>query len=547
MRLGAESVGIACAILFVRARVVRLLDFPCFLVFLSTPDGADCCFLCCASCVQTSCMAIYERHTPETSVLYQAVARAWPGVRWDYLFAGESVAPHVESEFDRYLKCGILQHGFVRLKCKACSSTRVVGYSCKIRTFCGSCAGRRMLQTSDRLVESVWPEVPARQFVLTFPHQVRYWLARDANLLSDVSWTVVEVIREFYQDYTIRDFKLQGKVGVGDTGAVVFVQRFGSSLALNPHLHIAFMDGVWCESKSRGLEFVAYERFDTSAVIHVLEKIHEALSDLFIKRGYVTKDLEPCELELDDEEIVPPFKPRAPKAYRKVGKTGVAPHPQWQQQDHGVMSVTGWCNVRFKWFSLHAGVVIKAGDPHGLKRLFCYMARPALSVSRLSYADPDTPDESDVILQLKRPWSDGTTELQFSQAALVERLASLVPPPWKNLVRYYGVFSPGHRWRSRIVGTSAKNRRRPHDPPPPKCASVGRAPGEYWLPWDELLRRSIGVDPKICTCGGRMIVDDVITDAEGIAKMMAALGLSATPPPRGRRKSGSEIQYVFEE
>ena len=45
-----------------------------------------------------------------------------------------------------------------------------------------------------------------------------------------------------------------------------------------------------------------------------------------------------------------------------------------------------------------------------------------------------------------------------------------------------------------------------------------RAPGEYWLPWAELLRRTLGVDPEICACGARMIVDDAITDGEKITE-----------------------------
>jgi hypothetical protein len=67
------------------------------------------------------------------------------------------------------------------------------------------------------------------------------------------------------------------------------------------------------------------------------------------------------------------------------------------------------------------------------------------------------------------------------------------------------------------------------------------------MEWAELLRRSLGVDPKICTCGGKMMVEDVVTDSVGIAKMMVELGLSATPPPLGRKRVGNEMEYVFSE
>jgi hypothetical protein len=35
------------------------------------------------------------------------------------------------------------------------------------------------------------------------------------------------------------------------------------------------------------------------------------------------------------------------------------------------------------------------------------------------------------------------------------------------------------------------------DPPPTGKPSAGRAPAEYWLPWAELLRRTVGVDLEL--------------------------------------------------
>jgi hypothetical protein len=58
-------------------------------------------------------MATYERHRPENSVLYQTIARSWPRISQEYAIAGEKILPHVETEFDRYLKCGLLEHGWI--------------------------------------------------------------------------------------------------------------------------------------------------------------------------------------------------------------------------------------------------------------------------------------------------------------------------------------------------------------------------------------------------------------------------------------------------
>jgi len=62
------------------------------------------------------------------------------------------------------------------------------------------------------------------------------------------------------------------------------------------------------------------------------------------------------------------------------------------------------------------------------------------------------------------------------------------------------------------------------DPPPTGKPSAGRAPGEYWLPWAELLRKTVVVDPEVCTCRARMIVDDAITEGEKITETLARLG-----------------------
>jgi len=42
------------------------------------------------------------------------------------------------------------------------------------------------------------------------------------------------------------------------------------------------------------------------------------------------------------------------------------------------------------------------------------------------------------------PWNDGTTSITLSPTELLTRLATLVPAPHKNLLRYFGVLAPSH-------------------------------------------------------------------------------------------------------
>ena len=63
-----------------------------------------------------------------------------------------------------------------------------------------------------------------------------------------------------------------------------------------------------------------------------------------------------------------PFRPRGPKAYRRKGRLLV--NPLYQHPDPDVMSVQGWCSVRYRWFSLHAAVKSEGANREGLRQLF---------------------------------------------------------------------------------------------------------------------------------------------------------------------------------
>ena len=436
----------------------------------------------------------------------------------------------------------------VRLYCKDCQAERVIGFSCKGRGFCPACGARRALQKADRIEREVWPNARARQFVLTFPHQIRRWLLGSPELFSEVIRAVVGEISRFYVTYSHQTFGKRGHY-LPTTGAVTFVQLFGSSLAANPHLHMMFLDGVYASSGG-GPRFYEQPEFTTETVMTILEMIYQRLMRLFAKKGYVDTSGEASVLEDIDSDVPMPFRPRSPKAYRRKGR--LLANPLYQHPDPDSMSVQGWCNVRYRWFSLHAAVTIDGMDRAGLRQLFHYGARSSVNLSLLGYVEPDDPDRSDVELRLKRKWNDGTESLILSQRDFVERLAGIIPPPWFNLTRFHGVFAPNHAWREFVVPGPKTKRTCPAfdepndaDPPPTSKPSTGRAPGEYWLPWSELLRRTVGVDPEVCTCGARMIVDDAITDGEKITETLARLGIQSTGPPK-RLQSTGELDYVYD-
>jgi len=130
---------------------------------------------------------------------------------------------YVESELREYLTCGVLGNGFVRLKCDDCGGKRVVAFSCKGRGFCPSCTGRKMSDTAARLVDFVIPEdTPVRQWVLSLPVNIRYRLAYDGRLLSEVLAVFLRVVRSVYVQKAREAESERARYG-----SVTFVQRFG--------------------------------------------------------------------------------------------------------------------------------------------------------------------------------------------------------------------------------------------------------------------------------------------------------------------------------
>jgi hypothetical protein len=59
--------------------------------------------------------ATHERHRPERTLLYQLVEKHYPALVEQLELQGKSLPAHVHREFEAYLKCGRLEHGFLRV------------------------------------------------------------------------------------------------------------------------------------------------------------------------------------------------------------------------------------------------------------------------------------------------------------------------------------------------------------------------------------------------------------------------------------------------
>ncbi|MBL6976370.1 MAG: transposase zinc-binding domain-containing protein, partial [Deltaproteobacteria bacterium] len=164
--------------------------------------------------------------------------------------SGNGYPGFVENELRKYLDCGILARGFARLRCPDCGFERLVAFSCKGR-LCPSCWARRTADVAAHLVDRVMPKAQYRQWVLTFPWEMRFLLAVDRKFLSEMLRTFLRTVFAWQ--------RLRGRqngIKDGQPGSIACVQRFGGILNLNPHVHAVLPDGLFVEDEKGGERLV---------------------------------------------------------------------------------------------------------------------------------------------------------------------------------------------------------------------------------------------------------------------------------------------------
>ena len=93
------------------------------------------------------------RHSPERTLLYQLIEKYYPVFEAQCALENRVLPDYVRQEFEDYLKCGRLEHGFLRVRCDACHTEHLVAFSCKHRGFCQRCGARRMAESATLLVD----------------------------------------------------------------------------------------------------------------------------------------------------------------------------------------------------------------------------------------------------------------------------------------------------------------------------------------------------------------------------------------------------------
>jgi len=429
---------------------------------------------------------------------------------------GRSLPGYVVREFEDYLKCGRLEHGFLRVRCDSCHHEKLVAFSCKRRGFCPSCGARRMADSAAHLVDEVLPKRPIRQWVLSVPFPLRYLFATNPQVMSRVLNIVHRVISIFL-------IKRSGRTVKSGTqsGAVTLIQRFGSALNLNLHFHMLYLNGVY-DSNGYFWPVKPPTPEDLDTITHTIAK---RVSRYLERAGYLYRDAEFEYLDLvPDEQDAMHGIIGASITYRLAfgpnqGKKALTLQAVPSKENR--MKVSELVSKQ-AGFSLHAGVACKSHQRKKLERLCRYITRPAIAERRLSLAS-----NGNVIVALKTPYDDGTSHVVLSPMEFMGRLAALVPRPRVNLTRFHGVFSPRSKLREYVVPGKSK------DESEQVLQSVKNK--AYSMTWAQRLKRVFAIEIEKCEkCGGNVKIIASIEDPEVIEKILKHLRLDEASQTRNR-------------
>lgn len=455
--------------------------------------------------------AVYRPRRPTETPLYPVVQyhlETFLAEAQDTGPMGWGVPRWVERDFRSYLRCGILAHGFARVRCTDCGHDRLLAFSCKGRGVCPSCNARRMAEVAAHLTDEVIPHLPVRQWVLSVPKRLRPFLHQTPEVASRVLTIFLRTLRS-----ALRDASPGAPAAVRDAqlGAISFPQRFGSSLNPHYHYHVLALDGVISGDREHGVRFHEATGLEARDAEALARTVQLRVLRWFARRG-----------------LLDPATAADMRTWRGTGG-----------------------------FSVDGSVRIEGEDRAGLERLVRYCARGPLALERL-YAPAGigalSSPEARLVYRLPEPDVHGRQALRLTPLELLERLARLVPPPRLHRHRYHGVLAPNARLRSTVVSIGRpmpdhvpQDVGSPPAPDQPDRLVAPLSPSRQTEPsstqaatprsrssrmlWAQLLARIYEVLPLLCpACGGEMRIVSFITLPSTVERILLHLDLPHRAP-----------------
>jgi hypothetical protein len=281
--------------------------------------------------------------------------------------------------------------------------------------------------------------VPIRQYVLSLPYELRSLAALKSGVLTAVARIFVEAVFAAY-----RSRAKSGGLSGAECGAVTFVQRFGGSLNLNVHLHVAVLDGVFTRDEQGRVVFQAAPAPSTSELEGIVRRVRRHIIPWLRRRGYLDeRPLEDRSNARDEQSALEACAAVAMQSgsFAKLALDEEPNDPSSTEQALGARFA-----AKHEGFDLHAGVRIAAGDDMGRERLCRYGARPAFALDRLRRLR-----DGRIAYRVKYARAGRAKYRVMAPVEFLARLAALVPPPRFPLVRYHGALGPRSPLRKEIV------------------------------------------------------------------------------------------------
>ncbi len=206
---------------------------------------------------------------------------------WNDQFASSygPLHPRVRELLERFVRCGDLHFGFLRLRCVNPDCPKKgelwLPYSCKVRGLCPSCGQRRAIEWAERMVEEVLPVVPYRQLVFTIPRRLRKYFLFERSLYGELCRAAYASTRDFLRAKAPAGFvRLKKAV----PAMVVVPQSFGDLLVPHAHCHAVVSLGLF---SPEGF-FHRMEEVDFSGLE---ELFRERVFEMMIRRGKITAEV----------------------------------------------------------------------------------------------------------------------------------------------------------------------------------------------------------------------------------------------------------------
>ena len=145
-----------------------------------------------------------------------------------------------------------------------------------------------MAETVAHLIDHVIPPLPVRQWVLSVPKRLRWYLEREPRVISAVLHILLRVI----------EAQLRRSSDAGARarfGAVSFIHRFGASLNRHVHYHCCVIDGVFepIEDAGDGPQAVRFRpaaELTPEAVAAIAEQARVRVLRWFARSGLIEAD-----------------------------------------------------------------------------------------------------------------------------------------------------------------------------------------------------------------------------------------------------------------